>query len=48
MKEAKKIFEKQKTDVNSVLFAKEKINNNSLKRLKKSLYAEDKKLLNLI
>ena len=42
------IFEKLKPDVNSVLFTKEKINSNLFKRLKKSLYAEDKKLLNLI
>ena len=46
MKEAKTIFEKFKTDVNSVLFTKEKINNNLFKRLKKSLYAGDKKDLN--
>ena len=34
MKEAKKNFEKLKTDVNSVLFTKEKIPNNLFKRLK--------------
>ena len=46
--EVKAIFEKLKTDVNSVLFTEEKINNNLFKRLKKSSYAEDKKLVNLM
>ena len=48
MNEAKVVFEKLKTDVNSVLLTKEKINNNIFKRLKKSLYDEDKKLANFI
>ena len=47
MNEAKAIFEKLKTDVNSVLFTEEKINNHLFKRLKKSPYIEDKKLANL-
>ena len=48
MNEAKVVFEKLKTDVISVLLTKEKINNNIFKRLKKSLYDEDKKLANFI
>ena len=48
MNEAKVIFEILKTDVNSMLFTEEKINNSLFKRLKKSLYAEDKKLANFI
>ena len=48
IKEAKTIFEKLKTNVNSVLFTEEKINNNFFKRLKRSSYAEDKKLASLI
>ena len=48
MNEAKAIFEKLKTDLNSVLFTEEKISNNLFRRLKKSSYAEDKKLANLI
>ena len=47
MKEAKIIFVKLKTDVNSVLFTEERINN-VFKRLKKSSYAENKKLANFI
>ena len=46
--EAKATFEKLETDENSVLFAEEKINNNLLKKLKKSKYSSDKKLLKLI
>ena len=41
--EAKATFEKLKTDEKSVLFAEEKINNNLLKKLKKSKYSNDKK-----
>ena len=48
MNEAKVIFEILKADVNSMLFTEEKINNSLFKRLKKSLYAEDKKLANFI
>ena len=46
--EAKATFEKLKADENSVLFAEKKINNNLLKKLKKSKYSNDKKLLKLI
>ena len=46
--EVKVIFEILKTDVNSMLFTEEKINNSLFKRLKKSLYAEDKNLANFI
>ena len=42
LEQAKTIFEKLKTDVNSVVFTEEKINNRLLKKLK------DKKLADLI
>ena len=45
--EAKKTFEKLKTGENSLLFVEEKINNNLLKKLKKSKHSSDKKLLKL-
>ena len=48
MIKAKTIFEKLETDVNSVLFAEETINNNLLKRLKKFSYDLDKKLVKMI
>ena len=44
MKEAKTIFEKLKTDVNNVLFTKEKINNNLFKRLKNDCMLKIKRI----
>ena len=46
--EAKTILENLKTDENSVLSAEEEINNNLLKKPKRSRYSNDKKLLKLI
>ena len=48
MLNAKNIFEKLTSDVNSVLFTEEKIYNNLFEKLKKSAYVEDKKLVNAI
>ena len=48
MQETKKIFQNLKTDPKSVLFSEDKINKNLLKKLEKSLYVRDKKLLKLI
>ena len=47
MKKAKTIFEKLKTDVNSVIFTEEETNNKLYEKLK-LLYSEDKKLVSLI
>ena len=44
----KNFFEKLKTDVNSVMFTEEKIDNRLLKKLKKLSFLEDKKLADLI
>ena len=48
VQEAKIIFESLKTDEKSVLFSEEKLNLKLFKKLKKSTYVNDKKLLKLI
>ena len=48
LEEAKKNFEKLKTNEKSVLFSEEKLNKKFLRKLKKSKYSNDKKLLKLI
>ena len=48
LEEAKKFLEKLKTNEKSVLFSEEKLNKKLLKKLKKSKYSNDKKLLKLI
>ena len=48
MKETKTLFKKLKTELNSVMFTEEKINNSLFKKLKKSSYLEDRKLADLI
>ena len=48
LQEAKIIFESLKTDEKSVLVSEEKLNLKLFKKLKKSKYANDKKLLKLI
>ena len=48
LQKTKKIFQNLKTDPKSVLFSEDKINKNLLKKLKKSPYVRDKKLLKLI
>ena len=48
LQKTKKIFQNLKTDPKSVLFSEDKINKNLLKKLEKSLYVRDKKLLKLI
>ena len=48
LEQVKTFFEKLKTDVTSVIFIEEKINNRLLKKLKRSTYLEDKKLADLI
>ena len=42
------MFENLKTDEKSVLFSKEKLGLKLLKKLKKSWYVNDKKLLKLV
>ena len=44
----KNIFEKLKPNGKSVVFSEEKLNIRLLKKLKKSRYSDDKKLLKLI
>ena len=48
LQEAKKIFEKLKTDPKSVMFCEEQIDKQLLKKLKKSSYSKDNLLLRLI
>ena len=48
LQNAKNIFNNLKTNQNSVLFSEEKIDSRLLKKLKKSKYAKDSLLLNLI
>ena len=48
LQKTKKIFQNLKTDPKSVLFSEDKINKILLKKLKKSPYVRDKKLLKLI
>ena len=45
--QARNIFEKLKTDDNSVLFTEEKITQHLFKKLKTSSYSKDKELVNL-
>ena len=45
LQDAKAIFESLKTDEKSVLFSEEKISLKLFKKLKKSTYVNDKKLL---
>ena len=48
LQETRNVFEKLKTDEKSVLFSEEKLNIKLFKKLKKSRYPGDKKLLKLI
>ena len=48
LQEAKNMFENLKTDEKSVLFSEEKLSLKLLKKLKKSSYVNDKKLLKLV
>ena len=48
LQEAKNMFENLKTDEKSVLFCEEKLSLKLLKKLKKSSYVNDKKLLKLV
>ena len=48
LQEAKNIFEKLKTDLKSILFSIDKINVKLLKKLKRSPYIKNKRLLKLI
>ena len=48
LQEAKKIFEKLKTDPKSVIFCEEQIDKQLLKKLKKSSYSKNNLLLRLI
>ena len=48
LQETRNIFEKLKTDEKSVLFSEEKLNIKLFKKLKKSRYLGDKKLLKLL
>ena len=43
----KKNYKKLEKDANSILFAKDEINNNLIKKLKKSCYDKDKLFINL-
>ena len=47
LQKAKNIFKNLKTESNSVLFSKEKIDNRLMKKVKKSKCAKDSLLLNL-
>ena len=48
LRQARTVFEKLKTGVNSVIFTEEKIDNRLLKKLKKSSSLEHEKLADLI
>ena len=48
LKEARTIFNNLKTDPNNVLFSEERIDQQLLKKLKKSRYSKDSQLLKLI
>ena len=48
LQEAKNMFENLKTDEKSVLFSEGKLSLKLLKKLKKSSYVNDKKLLKLV
>ena len=48
LQEAKNMFENLKTDEKSVLLSEEKLSLKLLKKLKKSSYVNDKKLLKLV